>query len=102
MSEKSDLYEIKMALFDNGEPEELLLFICNFCMTLEASGTLKAGAKIQYLCTLVHGEALRQFETLSDYVGIAISETLTYIILVFGTYYFPVNVVSKQIIKAYS
>ena len=26
-SAKSDLYELKMALFDNGEPEELLLFI---------------------------------------------------------------------------
>ena len=34
MSEKSDLYEFKMALFDNGNPEELLLFVCNFNMNL--------------------------------------------------------------------
>ena len=46
-SEKFDLYEFKMALFDNGEPEEFLLFIRNFKMTLEASGTLKSDAKIQ-------------------------------------------------------
>ena len=46
-SEKLDLYEFKMTLF--------LLFICNFNMTLEASGTLKTGANIQYLCTLVCG-----------------------------------------------
>ena len=26
MSQKSDLYEFKMALFDNGEPDEFLLF----------------------------------------------------------------------------
>ena len=33
-SENSDLYEFKMALFDNGEPEEFLLLVCNFQMTL--------------------------------------------------------------------
>ena len=35
MSEKSYLYEFKMALFDNGDPEEFLLFISNFITTLE-------------------------------------------------------------------
>ena len=34
-------------------------------MTLAASGTLEAGAKIQYLYTLVCGEALRQFDSFS-------------------------------------
>ena len=33
-SEKSDLYEFKMALFDNFDPEEFLLFICNFNMNI--------------------------------------------------------------------
>ena len=33
MSQKSDLYEFKSALFDNGDPEEFLLFIRNFNMT---------------------------------------------------------------------
>ena len=45
-SENSDLYEFIMALFDNGKPEEFLLFVRNFSMTLEASGTLAAGANI--------------------------------------------------------
>ena len=58
-SEKSDLYELKIPLFDNGELEDFLLFVCNFNVTLEASGTLKAGVKVQYLHTLVRGEALR-------------------------------------------
>ena len=53
-----------MALFDNGEPEEFLLFISNLNMTPEASVMLHAGAKIQYLFTLVSGEALRQLGTL--------------------------------------
>ena len=34
--EKSDLYEFKMALFNNGNPEEFLLFVCNFNMTIKA------------------------------------------------------------------
>ena len=54
-SQKLDLHELKMALFDNSEPEELLLFIRNFNMTLEASGILVAISKIQHLCTLLRG-----------------------------------------------
>ena len=57
-SEKLDLYGFKMTLFDNGNPEELLLFIRNFNMTLEVSIALVSGANIQYLLTLVRGEAL--------------------------------------------
>ena len=41
---------------------KIFLFDHNFKMTLEASGTLQDDAKIQYLRTLVHGEALRQFD----------------------------------------
>ena len=69
MAKKLDLYEFKMALFDNGNPEEFLLFIGNFQMNLEASRTLTSGAKIQYIYMLVHGEVLRQFDTLSIEVG---------------------------------
>ena len=46
-SEKSDLYEFKMASFDNGNTEKFLLFIRNFNMTIEVSGTILAGAKNQ-------------------------------------------------------
>ena len=63
-SENSDLYESKMALLYNGDQGDFL-FAHNFKMTLEASGTLQDAAKIQYLRTLVHGEALRQFDMLS-------------------------------------
>ena len=63
-SENLDLYEFKMALFDNGKPEEFLLFIRNFNMTLEATVMLETYVKDQYLCTHVHGEVLRQFDLL--------------------------------------
>ena len=68
-SSTTDLYEFKMSLFDNGETEKFLLFVCNFNMTLAASGTLEAGAKVKYLITIVRGEAFLQFDLLSDDVG---------------------------------
>ena len=66
--EDLDLYEFKIALFDNGKPEDFLLFVRNFNMALEDLGTLNMSAKAQYLNTIFHGEALRQFDSLSDYV----------------------------------
>ena len=39
-SSTMDLYEFNIYLFDQGEPEELLLFISNFNMTLSETGTL--------------------------------------------------------------
>ena len=53
-------------------------------MTLEVSGTIKYCARIQYVCTLVRGEALCYFDTLSAEVGIANPENLTSIILGLG------------------
>ena len=49
MSSTSDIYEFGMSLFDYGEPEEFLLFMKNFQMTLAATGTFETEAKVQYL-----------------------------------------------------
>ena len=95
-SQKSDLYELKIAFFYNYEPEEFLLFLQKFETTLEASGTLAASAKIQYLHTLVHGDLLGQIYTLSVEVRSTASEHLKLIILGLGTYSFLVNALSKQ------
>ena len=82
---------LKMALFDNGDPEEFLLFIRNFNTTIDASEKFVASAKIQYFCMLVQGEELCQFETLSTEVGSTTSENLKSNILGLGTYFFPIN-----------
>ena len=65
-SSTPDLYEFKIYLFDNGDLEKFLSFVCNFNMTLATSGTLEMAAKYQYICTLVHGETLCQFDSLSS------------------------------------
>ena len=59
-----------MSLFDHDEPEEFLLFVCNFNMTLVETGKKETDSNIQYLCTIVRGEALLQFEFFSAYVEI--------------------------------
>ena len=91
-----DLYEFKIYLFDNGYPEEIFLLVCNFNMTLTASGTLEAVAKYKYLCTLVWGEALRQFDLLSTDIKGTETLNVDYIILGLAQYFLPVNFLSKQ------
>ena len=66
-----------MSLFDHGEPKEFLLFVNFFKMTLAATGTLDMEARVKYLCALVHGEALRQFDLVSD--DAKKTETLLYV-----------------------
>ena len=68
MSSTSDLCEFNISLFYHVNQEEFMLFVLNYNMTLAATGMLEMDAKIQYLRTLVHGEALSQFEFFSAYV----------------------------------
>ena len=81
-SGRSELYEFKLSLFNNGDLKVFLLFVHNFKMTIEASGTLETATKVQYLCTLVCGESLHQFNTLSSYMEIINPLTVEAIILV--------------------
>ena len=55
-----------ISLFDHSEPEEFILFVQNFQMTLAVTEMLETEEKVQYICTLVCGEALRQFDLLSS------------------------------------
>ena len=77
-----------MAFFDNGEPEEVLLFTQNLQITLEASIILTDVANIQYLCSLIHGEALRQLYTLSIEMRIITTEHLNLIPFGLGACFF--------------
>ena len=85
-----------MALFENSNPEELLLFVINFKTTIENLGILTASVKLQYLCTLLCGEALRQFDTFCNHLGSTNTAHVSRIVLVVGKYSFPVNALSKQ------
>ena len=95
-SAKSDLYEFKLALFDNGKPEEFLFFISKFQMTLKAAGTLASGVKIRYLSMIVCEEVLHQLNMLSSEVKSTTLEHLKSIILGLRAYFFPVNALPEQ------
>ena len=94
-SEKSDLYEFKMALFDNGNPEEFLLLVQNFKIMLKALGSITARSKLQYMCKLLRVEAPHQFDTICVQMGSTNKKYLHCIISGLGTYIFPVNELSK-------
>ena len=64
-------------------------------MTIESSQTLVDNVKIKYLCTMVRGEALTHFDTLSAEVGSTSFENLK-IYFWFGYVLFPVNTLSKK------
>ena len=87
-SEKSGLYEFKIALFLNGNQEKNLLFVRNSNITLKDSGTLDPAAKVQCFCTLVHREVLQKFYLLSAEVESTKYLTVEVIILGLGFYFF--------------
>ena len=80
-----------MSLFENGKQEEFLLFMRNFNMNLAASGKMETGKNIKYLRTLVRGEALRQFDSLSADVKSMEKVNMRYIIKGLALYPPPVN-----------
>ena len=86
-SQKSDMYEFRISLFENGEPEQFLLFQKKYKMMLDASGTLIADVKIQYLQTLLCGEALHEFDTLCVQIENTTTTHLNWILLGFGAYF---------------
>ena len=65
-SEKLNIYEFNMDLFDDGKTEEFLLFVSNFKTSLAAAEKLATGAKTQQICYIVSGEAINNLESLSD------------------------------------
>ena len=78
-------------MFENGEPEEFLFLVSNFNITLAASGMLEAGAKYQYLFTLVQVEALHQFDSFSAEVESTQTLNVEDIIKGLANYFPPVN-----------
>ena len=93
------LYEFRISLFDNGYPEEFLLFVRNFNMTLVVTGTLEIGVNIQYLHMLVRGEALHHFYLLSSYVESTETLNLEYIVKGLALYFSLLNLLSKKSVQ---
>ena len=55
----SKTYELKIDTFKKGRPEELLKIMNNFNTSIDGTGTISAYGRINYLHTLLCGEALK-------------------------------------------
>ena len=67
-SATSDMYKLKIEMFENGKPEKSLKTMKSFKTEIDETGTTIAAGKTNYLRNLLHGEALREFDKLASQV----------------------------------
>ena len=75
-SATSKTYELKVQTFENGKPEEFLQMTKDFKNATDGTGTTSATGRIQFLRTMLRGEALREFDVISSQVGITTNGNL--------------------------
>ena len=68
-SATSETYELKIKTFENGKPEELIQMMKDFNTATDRTGTTSDNGKIQFLRTMLRGEALREFDVITSQVG---------------------------------
>ena len=51
----SKTYELKMNIFEKGQPEELITLMKNFKKTIKETITTTVAGRINYLCNMLHG-----------------------------------------------
>ena len=56
---------MKIVIFEHGQLEEFLQLMKNFKRAVDRTGTTVTAGKINYLRTLLRGEALRKFDELA-------------------------------------
>ena len=62
----SEMYELKIATFEIGQPEEFLALIKNFKTAIDGTGTMLAAVRMNYLLNLLRGEELLYFDKLAS------------------------------------
>ena len=55
----SETYKLKIAMFENGQPEEFLALMKNFKRAIDGIGTTSEAGKINYIRTLLTGSIPR-------------------------------------------
>ena len=91
-----ETHNLKVQKFENGEPEEFLQMMKDFRTGIDGTGTNSASVKIQFLCTMLYGEPLREFDVIANQVGSTINAHLKQIKEGLLGYLFPLNMINKQ------
>ena len=62
----SETYNINMSTFEDSQPEEFLVILKNFSIPIDATVSTSALERINYICTMLRGEYLIQFDELAS------------------------------------
>ena len=65
-----------MSTFDDCQPEEFLSLLRNFKITTDGTGTTTTSVRINYLRTMLCGQALREFDELQIQYGVSTNNHL--------------------------
>ena len=65
-SDTYDTYKLKMAMFENYQPEEFLALLNNFRIEINGTGTTSFSGRIKYIRTMLNVESLREFDELAS------------------------------------
>ena len=89
-------YNINMSTFEYGQPEELLAIIKNLKIEIDGIGTTSPSVRINYMCTMIRGEALIEFEKLEVNKHSTANAHIKQITEGLLRYFFPTNAFSNQ------
>ena len=68
-SATSKTYKLKVHMFNNGKPEEFLHIMKDINTATGGAGTTSATKKNHFLCTILRGESIREFDVLTSQFG---------------------------------
>ena len=94
-SAASEMYNVNMNMFDDGQPEEVLSLFRNFKIAFDGTITTNQSSWLNYLRTMLHVQALRQFDELQSQYGGATNKNLNIMQEVLLKYFFSINMLCK-------
>ena len=95
-SAASETYNINMNTFDYGKPEEFLAFLKSFNIASDGTGTTSPRIRIDYLHTMLRGQALRELNEVQIQYGGLTNNNIQIIHEGLLEYFFPINSLSKK------
>ena len=79
VSAASENYKLKMATFDNGQPEKFLVLTRNSNIEINGTGTIPVAGQINYLHMMLPGDYLWEFDKLASHNNLTMNSHLKHI-----------------------
>ena len=95
-SATSEMHNINMTTFDNGQPEEFIEILNNFRISIDGTGTTSVTWRINYLHMMLNWKSIIYFDELSSHNTDTINYHLKHIMEGLLGFLPPINSLSKQ------